>query len=262
MKHKILLLLMPAFSCLYAQDIPGSADHPMFGRMPGFYITDYSVEEFASEDFVDENGNDRTVEGKKTTIRYECDREEAPLKIVRNYVNAARSLGGKSYEYAGHSAYINIIRGGGETWLNVWASPEVYVLTIVEKGGMVQEITARWMLEELNSSGRVALHIHFATGKSDILPESLPIVEEIVRLLQENPALQLNVDGHTDDVGSGESNKTLSLDRARAVAGALADRGIDTSRLTPQGYGESQPIADNSTEEGRARNRRVELVRR
>ena len=247
---------------LLAQDVTGSTDHAMFSRMPGFYISDYGVEEFASEEFVDELGNDRTIEGKKTLIRYECACNESPLRIIRNYANAAAKVGGKSYEYSDNSLYINIVKGPHETWVNVWASTDVYMLTIVEKGEMVQDITATWMLDELNRSGRVTLYIRFDTGKSTIRPESRPVTDEIIHLMQETGSLKLSVEGHTDDVGTEESNLILSENRAAAVVEAIVAGGIDKSRLSKAGYGESKPIADNSTEEGRAQNRRVELVKR
>jgi hypothetical protein len=88
MKQSIIVfscLFFLFYSLCFAQDIAGSKDHPMFNRISGFYITEYNVEDFASEEFVDENGNDIKVEGKRTYIRYECDCEEAPLKIIRNY---------------------------------------------------------------------------------------------------------------------------------------------------------------------------------
>ena len=80
--------------------------------------------------------------------------------------------------------------------------------------------------------------------------------------MQETGSLKLSVEGHTDDVGTEESNLILSENRAAAVVEAIVAGGIDKSRLSKAGYGESKPIADNSTEEGRAQNRRVELVKR
>jgi outer membrane protein OmpA-like peptidoglycan-associated protein len=83
-----------------------------------------------------------------------------------------------------------------------------------------------------------------------------------VALLNANPDLKLTVEGHTDNVGSPAHNQTLSQGRANAVVGALMAQGIDLGRLQPKGFGQAKPIADNATEGGRAKNRRVELVKR
>lgn len=254
----VLLALKP----LSAQDIAGSADHPLFSRIPGFYITDYSVEDYASEDFVDEKGIDVKIEGKKTYIRYECDCQDAPLRIIRNYSNAASKIGGNHFEYSDNSTYINIRNGAGETWVNVWASPEVYILTIVEKGEVNQEILANDILKELNTTGKAILYINFDSGKSSIKQESMPIVEQIAEMMNQAPSLKLSIEGHTDSDGSNETNQKLSEDRAKAVMEAIVKRGIDTLRLSSVGFGESKPIADNENEAGKAKNRRVELVKK
>jgi outer membrane protein OmpA-like peptidoglycan-associated protein len=104
--------------------------------------------------------------------------------------------------------------------------------------------------------------IHFDTDKYDIKPESEPTLGEIARLLQQDPTLRLNVVGHTDNVGGLEYNEDLSERRAASVVTYLTGRhGIDASRLSPVGAGMTSPIASNDTEEGRAKNRRVELVK-
>jgi outer membrane protein OmpA-like peptidoglycan-associated protein len=110
--------------------------------------------------------------------------------------------------------------------------------------------------------GFIALDIHFATGKAEILPESQPIIDEIVSVLKQRPNLRIGVEGHTDNTGTPAFNKTLSDARAKAVVEAIAAAGIGSNRLDPVGYGQERPIADNRTEEGRAKNRRVELVKR
>jgi len=263
MKTLISILALLIFcSISLPQDIAGSKDHPMFNRISGFYITEYLEEDFATEEFVDENGNDLKVEGKRTYIRYECDCEEAPLKIIRNYSNAAKNIGGKSYEYSDNSVYINIKKGNRETWLNVWASPEVYILTIIEKGEVEQEITANAILKELNKTGKVILYINFDSGKSTIKSESMPIVEQIIEMMKQAKDIKLSVEGHTDSDGSNESNQKLSEARAKAVVEAITKGGIDAVRLSSAGFGEEKPIADNSTAEGKAKNRRVELIKK
>ncbi|MBM3791017.1 MAG: OmpA family protein [Acidobacteria bacterium] len=258
------------FGCLavvglaQSQDVAGSKDHPMFTRLQNFYIGEYLFEDFASEDFSDAEGNEITVEGKRYVITYypvDPDAHVAPLKVVRNYTNAIKKIGGTSYEYTEHSSYLSLKKNGRETWAKVYVGDGFYTLTILEKAEVEQEVTANDMLQELNRSGHIALYINFDTGKSDIKPDSQPIVDQILALLNENADLKLRIEGHTDNVGKPDMNKRLSEDRARAVVSALVGRGINPSRLVPAGFGQDKPVADNSTEEGRARNRRVELVK-
>ncbi len=109
--------------------------------------------------------------------------------------------------------------------------------------------------------GRVALYIQFDTGKATIRAESQPTIDQVVKLMTDNPKLKLRVEGHTDDVGAAKDNQLLSEQRAGAVREALINAGIEATRLSAAGFGESRPIGDNTTEEGRAKNRRVELVK-
>ena len=139
---------------------------------------------------------------------------------------------------------------------------ERYVLYVLEIEAMKQEVDASKMFEAINATGFVALDIHFETGKSTIKPESQAIVKEIAAMLQQNPGLKVSVEGHTDNVGTPQSNLTLSEARAKAVVDALSAEGIDKARLQSKGWGQTKPVADNGTEEGKAKNRRVEIVKR
>jgi OOP family OmpA-OmpF porin len=129
---------------------------------------------------------------------------------------------------------------------------------------MQQEVTAdaSSLSDEIKKSGHVAVYgIHFDTGKSVILADSGQILGEIVKLLQQNPDLKLRVEGHTDNQGNAAANQALSEKRAQSVLAWLVAHGIPAARLTAKGFGQAQPVADNSTEDGRAKNRRVELAK-
>jgi len=102
-------------------------------------------------------------------------------------------------------------------------------------------------------------NIFFETGKAELLPESFLELEKLVSVMKEYSKLVIEIGGHTDDVGQDTYNETLSQNRAQAVVDFLLEKGIKTERMSAKGYGESQPIADNQTEEGRAQNRRVEF---
>jgi outer membrane protein OmpA-like peptidoglycan-associated protein/tetratricopeptide (TPR) repeat protein len=102
--------------------------------------------------------------------------------------------------------------------------------------------------------------IYFDFNSVDLLPESMAVIDEFYRFLLDNPTLKISIQGHTDDVGSGEDNLLLSENRAKAVFEQLIKRGINVDRLSYKGFGESKPVSDNDTEDGRARNRRTEFV--
>jgi len=103
--------------------------------------------------------------------------------------------------------------------------------------------------------------ITFDVGKSTIKPESMGEINRIITLMTENPDLKFSVEGHTDNTGNSASNQTLSEDRSKAIVEKLIEMGIATDRLSSAGKGQNNPIADNSTDEGRAKNRRVEFVK-
>ncbi|MBM64743.1 MAG: hypothetical protein CMH55_00750 [Myxococcales bacterium] len=113
--------------------------------------------------------------------------------------------------------------------------------------------------EALQGLAGVVRGIQFATGSAELLPESLAVLERIARLLSERSGMGLQIVGHTDDRGDQEANKVLSQARADAVKRWLIGKGIDAQRLETLGLGAEQPVSSNSSEAGRARNRRVEL---
>ena len=136
-----------------------------------------------------------------------------------------------------------------------------FELTTLEMEVMKQDISGSEMLEAINKNGSVSLQINFETGKSAIKPESQSIVDGIAAMLGSEPSLRVSIEGHTDNVGVPASNKTLSQNRAKSVVAALIAKGIDKTRLSAKGWGQEKPVADNTTEEGKAKNRRVEIVK-
>ena len=114
----------------------------------------------------------------------------------------------------------------------------------------------------MNTDGLLTLGIDLDVGTMTIKPESDRTLDDAAAALKAAPGLKVEVGGHTDNVGTPQANEKLSGDRAQAVMAALVKRGVAASRLTAKGYGQSSPIADNRSEEGRAKNRRVELVKK
>ncbi len=258
---------------------PAAKDTPYFSGMPNYGIFESDDKQFDAYTFF--NGKDCTVMEGKKMFRYYTLKEGAEsaseIQILRNYVNAIKQMGGSiSFEgtcpedprcnsNAGYPMVVGrVLKGGGELWVEVLAFDDGlgYYLTLVEKESMKQDVTASGMLEAINRDGYVTLYINFDTNRSVIKEESHPIIQQIVQMMRLDESLELNIEGHTDNVGEEKDNQLLSEARAKEVVGAIASLGIDQRRMTAIGYGESRPIADNATEQGRAKNRRVELVKR
>lgn len=274
MKSKACVLSMAFFfllgfgSLLAQTDAEGCQDHPLFTRMPNHYLEDCQASDFDSHEFyLDDEGNLTTVEGAKTYLSYalvEGSPAPSALQILRNHINAAQKIGGQLIYQDRWNAYIKIARQGGEFWVDVRAydGGGGYRLTIIEKKAMVQDVTANDILDALDSQGFIALDIHFDTGQATIKEESKPIIDQIAAALRDHADLKVSVEGHTDNTGTPEGNKTLSRKRAEAVVAALVQAGIGAGRLSAVGWGQERPVADNRTEEGRAKNRRVEVVKK
>ena len=261
----LVAVLICSSIALAQNDIGGSKDHPMFTRMKDFYIASYEAKEFDSQNFTDSKGKDITVEGKTYFIEYSMKdgaREIAPIQIIRNFETAVKNAGGTFYEYTESTVFLNLKKGGNEVWARVNATSESYLITIVEKKALEQEITANDILDALNKNGFIALYINFDTNKATIRPESKPVVDQIALLLKDNADLKVSVEGHTDNTGTPAKNKALSQQRADAVKAAVVKEGIDSKRLSTIGWGQEKPIADNRTEAGKAKNRRVEIVKK
>lgn len=150
-------------------------------------------------------------------------------------------------------------------WIVLMANESSVTTLVVADQAFKQTIafvTADTMQSQLTAAGHVALYINFDTDKATIRPDAKPAMDEIVKLLEQNPALKLTIEGHTDNVGDSAHNKALSQQRADAVMAALITAGISKERLGAAGLGDTKPVTDNKDDVGRAKNRRVELVER
>jgi OmpA-OmpF porin, OOP family len=263
-----IALILLGFQTGIAQDAEGCKDHPFFSRMPNFFITGCSqnfnkLEYYTSDEVTD------SKEGELTVISYSFPDDislkmPSQLQILRNFENAIIKLGGKKIwvgdQYLSYSLkknskdyIISVAMGNGNI---------AHDLSVLEISQMIQEVTANEMLDALNKDGFIALNILFETGKSAIQNESLPIVNQIFELLNSDTELKISIEGHTDNVGDATANKKLSNDRAKSVMDALVAKGVDKTRLSFVGWGQEKPVADNRTDDGRTKNRRVEIVKK
>ncbi len=280
MKKAVMSLFIFAVFAVAAkaqQDAEGCKDHELFTRMSNFYISECS-ENYNELELRISSSKTEMKEGNLFSITYYFnsdagEKARSPFQIVKNYENAVKKNGGKMiYKNTDplgadleatfhlstkkHEYWVKLAKFGGTA-----AEIEHFTLYILEMEPMKQEIQASEMTEALNKDGFIALYINFETDKSDIKPESLPIVDQIAQMMKDNPALKISIEGHTDNTGTAKHNQALSEGRAKSVMTALINAGIGKSRLSFKGWGDTKPIADNRTEDGRAKNRRVEIVK-
>jgi outer membrane protein OmpA-like peptidoglycan-associated protein len=291
----VAVWVLAAAPVLAQDDAEGCKDHPMFTRFPGTYLAACESSQFDLRKFPvgvqgksDETLKSVAVEGSVHWLSYKLKEGTTPpsgLQIMRNFENAAKKVGGtvegqwpgwckSMYDGEGmpdmgngctsYALTMKFLRGGKETWVFLQASERDgnYLLTVSEREAMKQDVSVNELADKLNKDGFISLYVNFDTGKATIKADSAETLDAAAGALKAAASLRIEVGGHTDNVGTPEANQRLSQERAQAVMAALVARGIKADRLTAKGYGQTAPIADNRTEEGRGKNRRVELVRK
>ena len=283
------------------RDVAGARDYPGIGRFAGSIITGYQVKDFDATNlqaapFKDGKAADaRRLEGKITRVAYRTNPGPSILEVSRNFETQLAKDGfetllacdtdacgaipftegvdilpipqmwvdGFNYRYyAGHKSdngrdiYATVITSKN----NDNVTTQLVVAVVGEIANKMVDAAA--MAKGLGDKGHIALYgIYFDTDKAALKPESRPTLEEIAKLLNGQPTLNVFIVGHTDSQGSFEHNMTLSRQRAEAVAAALVtSHKIARARLRTAGVGMLSPVGSNATEDGRALNRRVELV--
>lgn len=327
-----MLLALAMSAPAAAQDVKGSADHPLISRFAGSTIVRYRTADFDEYRLVTgpingyrggkraaargteiDDENSMRLEGRLTMITYEAPQNSSTLEIMRSYQNALTGAGFETIfqcsgrECAGtqpppacslcgdwlnafpkaimHRANMTLSgrvhedqrylamrrrRPEGEVYVSLLVMDlkrpltQLDVVEVASLRGDLVTVDAATMAREIETTGSVSLYgIYFDTGRAEVKPESDAALQQISTLMKQRPGLELYVVGHTDNTGTFDTNRTLSEQRARAVVNALVSRyGVNASRLTPTGVGPVAPVGSNATEEGRAKNRRVELVAR
>lgn len=262
----IAFLALAGAAIAQEADAENCKDHPMFSRMKNFIISDCK-KNFDAVEFYLMDSQTKTVEGQVTRIDYslrEGGQMPSVLQVRRNYGNAVKALGGSVLFDEDINFTGKVVKNGKEIWvkLEVFNGGRDYTLNVLEVEAMVQEVTADAMYDALSKDGFMALYINFDTGKSTIKPESQSIIAQIAVLMKGHADLKLSIEGHTDNVGTPAANKTLSEQRAKAVLDAVAKEDVAANRMAAVGWGQDKPVADNRTEDGRAKNRRVEIVKK
>lgn len=183
------------------------------------------------------------------------------LLLIEDLNSGELIASNKSNELSGE--YLVVLPSGRDYSVSVSAEGFFFYSQSFElpKDTTYAEITNNIMLEPIKKGTKVVLNnIFFETGKAELKPISYVELSKAVDLLQKNPGMKIEVGGHTDSQGAESTNLSLSQKRAQAVVDYMVLAGLDESRLIAKGYGESEPIADNGTAEGRAKNRRTEFT--
>lgn len=235
------------------------------------------------------------VEGKITAIYYVTPEGRSAVEVYRNYELALKNGGFQTLfvcaktcgdpppsgsmplndafgNYAADTRYLaaKLSRAVGDVYVALWVYDSTFdiktFLAIIETKPMetgLVTVDAATLASDITRTGHASIYgIYFDTGKAEIKPESDAALKQVAKLLQQDLKLKLYVVGHTDNQGTLESNMDLSMRRANAVVQVLASKyGIATARLKALGDGPSAPVASNDSEDGRAKNRRVELVK-
>ncbi len=191
-----------------------------------------------------------------------------PFQVRRELTSALTPLGyslqNPSDGDTGPLVFMATNSGGERSWVvlkeNFGGYYQVIAVTPEARASTIT-VSATELAGQIKADGYATLYIEFDTGRAELKADGPALVDEISKLLLQQPGLRLSVEGHTDNVGDAATNRQLSLARAQAVVAALRAKGVDAKRLAVKGHGPDIPIADNRKEAGRAKNRRVELVR-
>jgi outer membrane protein OmpA-like peptidoglycan-associated protein len=274
-----------------AQMDPGSfKEHPVVKHYPGALIDSHDEKEFDATDLVVGYSAApkpkivrKEVEGRVYKTFYIHQGGVSALQVMRNYERALRTAGfttvvtGKvaslpametARDGALFGAFMMQSNGQPALYVNILIDPNVgepvsrVVVVEPEQMKQVYAVDASKLYASLAADGRIAVYgITFDSAKAAVSADSEPVLVQVRDMLTAHPELKLKIEGHTDNVGGSAANLVLSQQRAAAVKTWLVKAGISQDRLSTSGHGDSQPVAANDTEDGRGKNRRVELVR-
>ena len=280
MKRLVLAVVFVSLSlAVWAADLK---EHPMIRPYPGSVLaenmsryTKFDQHEFFVTNEDTGKRDKKAVKGEYWRLLYEVRNPDgsrvqdiSKLEFFENYKAAVEEKGGQVlFEDRSHLTFTLPRENGGITYCQVTGNAGLgqQDLTIVDEEPFKKSLTfgPAEMKAALDKDGRVQLYdILFDLDKATLKPESTKQLQYVVELLLAHQDLALEVQGHTDSQASDAYNLELSQRRAETVVTYLTLFGVAPHRLTAKGYGESAPVATNDTEEGRAKNRRVELVKR
>lgn len=235
---------------------------PVEGKLYKVNVTAAAGEEFSQRyfeksltDYLQSIGAVKIFDGEITHDEYDRYNKQDPNKgdegdigyigeVIRFYVVRSKDKG---------NIYIQFSADNAAGKLNI-LQEKAFQQTITK-------VTADKIAKDLTENGKSILYINFDTDKSTVTTAGKEVIEQIAAALKKETSLKILIEGHTDNTGDGAHNKQLSDDRANAVMNALVAGGIEKSRLTAKGFGAERPLVANDSEENKAKNRRVELIK-
>lgn len=252
------------------EDEPGCKDSALLARIPGCSIIQCDTKESDTLEIqvgasLEGAPQKESMDGASEVVYYLCPTRMLPAQIVKMLDSSLMKSGYKTIYYGKDGDDFPLVTGMKDTqWMQIstymYNEYSAYIQTAM-KVPVENQATSEALAEEMGKTGRVALYgINFEKGKSDLPADAEKMLVDIVAFLVRQPAWRIRVEGHVDSSDENGS-MPLSQKRASAVASWLLEHGIDQSRLSIQGFGDSKPEGDKSTEDGRAKNRRIELVR-
>jgi outer membrane protein OmpA-like peptidoglycan-associated protein len=203
------------------------------------------------------------LDGASRSVMYECDESSSPTKLVQAAFEALRPAGfNVLYQYAGLEGTLTARKD--DLVLIVEAASHYYTLTefTVAPPNLEAIEDADALADALDRYHHAPLYkIRFAPGRADFIEGSIFSMQAVADMLEDHPNWHIRVEAHTDNTGTKPANVLLSTRRATAVTNYLVSHGVDKSRVEPVGLGDAQPVATNSTADGRAKNQRIEIVK-
>jgi outer membrane protein OmpA-like peptidoglycan-associated protein len=249
---------------------PSGTDYRLLGHLPNYIAGAPQMRNFDQAEFTTDIASGEstvTVAGKTFSLGYAL-KDGSPalsdLEIQTNYRNRLKELGALITHTAPRYTYANLEQSGQSIWISVYSSEASVEINVVEEKlfqASIEPPQEDALKTALDTDGHIALYINFDFAKATLKTDAQPALAQVQALLKDNPTLKLAIEGHTDNIGNDDYNQKLSAQRAAAVVDILVKSGVAVDRLKSAGYGASKPTADNTSSEGRGRNRRVELVK-
>jgi outer membrane protein OmpA-like peptidoglycan-associated protein len=251
---------------------PSGSDYRLLGHMPNYQASPPEKRNFDKANFLakdaDDSSHDVEVRGTRFSVVYKLaqnSKANSDLDIQENYRAALAAFGAQILFADDRNTVARMNDAAGQlVWVKIYSQETAIELTAIEEKAFqagIKPPEASALKTALARDGHVALYVNFDFNKATLRPDAAPVIAQIVTLMKDDPSLKLEVSGHTDNIGEHDYNVKLSASRAAAVVAAIVGQGIQTGRLSATGYGPDKPVADNGKEEGRAKNRRVELTK-
>jgi OOP family OmpA-OmpF porin len=259
-------LVLPA-PAAQAEELKGGVEPAYLGHFPGSTVHASDLMANDAIEFRIPGEKEANFVGRplwKADYRGPVDLSPFELNLV--YSEALENAGWKIVQNTGGSSTgdavlrARFVTGTRDLWLSIHAINAGYDVSLADAAAAAE---MKRLKDELDRLGHVAVYgIYFDSDSSKLKPESEATLSQILKLLDANPSLKLGIEGHTDNTGARPHNQVLSEQRAASVVRYLVDHKVNAARLTAAGFADTRPVADNGSPDGRAKNRRVELVKK